>query len=207
MTTEWLDVSATTPRVAYTATASQTLFTVPFVFHDEDHILVYDNDTLIDAADYTLTGVDVETGGQVEFDTGRTAGHSIVIVRELPYDLTTHIPPSGPLDIPAINLQFALLVMMLQQAIADWPRSLRQPASDEDDLDALPAAADRASKYLGFDVDGQPVALSSVSTSVAALAFWVTVLSTTNSEAAARAALGITDQTAYVGLSNWHHCR
>lgn len=204
---DWLDVSSTAPRVAYEATSGQTAFTVPFVFHDPDHIKIYDDGDLVDPADYTLTGVDNANGGQVEFDTGRTLAASIVIVRELPYELTTHIPPSGALDIPAINLQFALFTMMLQQAVADWPRSIRQPAADVEDLDELPAAEDRASKYLGFDADGNPVALGSVSTSVAALAFWINVLSTTNSEAAARAALGITDQTAYVGLSNWHHCR
>lgn len=204
---DWLDVSDETPRRAYEATSGQTAFPFPFVFHDADHIKVYDDGDLIDPSEYTLTGVDDEDGGQVEFDTGRTLGAAIVIVRELPYELETHIPPSGALDIPSINLQFSLFVMMLQQAISDWPRSLRQPAADVDDLDEMPLAADRASKYLGFDADGQPVALSSVSTSVAATAFWIAVLSTSNSEAAARAALGIADQSAYVGLANWHHCR
>ena len=204
--TEWLNVSSDTPRTAYTATASQTIFAVPFVFHDADHILVYDNDSLVSAADYTPTGVDDEDGGQVEFDTGRTVGHSIVIVREVPYELTTHIPASGPLDITKNNLQFSLFTMMLQQAIADWPRALRQPTSDEDDFDDLPVASSRASKYLFFDADGQPTVVASVSTSVAASAFMQTVLDDTTA-AAARTTLGITDQSSYVGISNWHHCR
>lgn len=201
-----LDVSDDTPRVSYTATSGQTQFAVPFVFHDSDHLLVYDNGTLVDSDDYTVTGADDEDGGQVEFDTGITAGHTILIVREIPYELTTHIPPSGPLDIPAINLQFSLFMMMLQQATADWPRSLRQPSADAENLDALPAAASRASKYLYFDADGQPIAVASVSSAVAASAFMLTVLDDANA-AAARATLGITDQSAYVGLSNWHHCR
>ncbi|MCL4712160.1 MAG: hypothetical protein KJZ73_13035 [Pseudorhodoplanes sp.] len=202
----WLNVSNTTPRVAYTATSGQTQFAVPFVFHDADHLLVFDNDTLVDSDDYAVTGVDEESGGQIEFETGRTAGHKIVIVRELDYDLTTHIPPSGPLDIPSVNLQFSLFVMMLQQAVRDWTRSLRQPASDDDDLDALPAAAARASKYLAFDANGQPSLVSSVSTAVAATAFAQTLLDDPDA-ATARATLGITDQAAYVGISNWNHCR
>lgn len=206
MPVDWLDVSTTTPRIAYTATASQTDFVIPFVFHDTDHIKVYVNDVLISASDYTITGADDEDGGDLVFDTWLSASDSVVIVREVPYELTTHIPPSGPLDIPAVNLQLSLFVMMLQQAITDWTRSIRQPASDEEDLDALPVAASRASKYLYFDADGQPTVVASVSTSVAASAFMLTLLDDTTA-AAARATLGITDQSSYVGLANWQHCR
>jgi hypothetical protein len=80
----WLDTSDETPRVSYTATASQTIFAVPFVFHDADHLLVYDNDVLVDADDYVVTGEDDEDGGQIEFDTGITVSHIITIVRTLP---------------------------------------------------------------------------------------------------------------------------
>lgn len=194
----WLDVSDDTPRVSYTATSGQTQFAVPFVFHDADHLLVYNNGALVDADDYTVTGVDDEDGGQVEFDTGITVGHTVIIVRTVPYELITHIPPSGPLDIAAVNLQFSLFMMMLQQATADWPRSLRQPAADAEDIDALPVAASRASKYLAFDADGQPTVVSSVSSAVSATAFMLTLLDDT-SAAAARTTLGITDQSAAIG--------
>jgi hypothetical protein len=202
----WLDVSDTTPRIAYTATSGQTQFAVPFPFHDADHLLVYDNDTLVDSADYDVTGEDDEAGGQVEFTTGRTLSHTIVITRTVPYELTTHIPPSGPLDVPSINLQFSLFVMMLQQLSDNLPRSIRQPTSDTADIDALPAAADRASKYLFFDAAGNVSVVSSVSTSVAASSFMLTLLDDTCA-AAARTTLGITDQSSYTGLSNWHSCR
>jgi hypothetical protein len=96
--------------------------------------------------------------------------------------------------------------MMLQQAVADLPRSLRQPTSDADELDELPVAASRANKYLFFDADGQPSLVSAVSTSVAASAFILTLMDDTTA-AAARTTLGITDQSAYTGLSNWQFCR
>jgi hypothetical protein len=70
----------------------------------------------------------------------------------------------------------------------------------------LPVAASRASKYLFFDANGQPTAVASVSTSVAATAFMLTLLDDTTA-ADARATLGITDTSAYTGLSNWIHCR
>jgi hypothetical protein len=130
----------------------------------------------------------------------------VVITRTLAYELTSHIPASGPLDIPAVNLQFSKLVAMIQEAVADWPRSLRQPSSDVTDLDELPVAATRASKYLAFDADGQPSLVASVSSAVSATAFMLTLLDDTTA-AAARATLGITDQSAYTGLSNWQFCR
>lgn len=207
MPTDWLDVSDTTPRIAYTATASQTVFAVPFVFLDETHLKVYQNDVLLTlSTHYSTSGEEDPDGGSITLVTGATLNDSIVIEREVDVELTTHIPTSGELDVPAINLQFSLFVMMLQEALATLPRSIRQPASDADDLDALPVAASRAQKYLYFDGDGQPSLVSSVSTSVAASAFMLTLLDDTTA-AAARATLGITDQSAYPGLSNWNFCR
>lgn len=208
MPTDWLDVSDETPRIAYTATASQTVFTVPFVFLDETHLNVYQNDTLKTlSTHYSTSGEEDEDGGFITLVTGATVGDSIVIEREVPVELTTHIPTSGELDVPAVNLQFSLFVMMLQEAIATLPRSIRQPASDTEDMDALPVAASRALKYVFFDADGQPTVVASVSTSAAATSFWSTVLSTGDDAAESRTLLGITDQSSYTGLSNWQFCR
>jgi len=208
MTTEWLDVSDTTPRVAYTATASQAVFAVPFPFLDETHLKVYQNGVLKTlSTHYSTSGEEDEDGGAITLVTGATLNDSIVIERDVPIELSTHIPLSGELDVAAINLQFSLFVMMLQQAITDLPRTLRQPASDADDLDELPEAADRAGLYLAFDVDGQPALVASVSTAAVATAYWANILSSTNSNSTAQAALGITAQSSYFGISNWHFCR
>jgi hypothetical protein len=197
--TDFLDVSDVSPRIAYIATNGQTVFTVPFAFLDETHLEVYVNDVLKTlSTHYSTSGAEDEDGGAVTLVTPSTAGDSVVIARVVPYELITHIPTSGDLDVPAINLQFALFVMMLQQAIADWPRSLRQPTSDADDFDELPVAASRASKYLYFDAEGQPTVVSSVSTSVAASAFMLTLLDDATA-ADARSTLGITDQSSAVG--------
>jgi hypothetical protein len=202
---DFIDVSDETPRRAYTATSGQTAFAVPFVFFQNSDLQVYQEDVPLTLdEDYTVSGAESEDGGTVTLLEGATAGDSIVIARAVPYELTTHIPTSGDLDVPAINLQFSLFVAMIQQLSVNLPRSLRQPDSDEDDLDALPVAASRASKYLGFDADGQPTALASVSTSAAATAFWISVISTSANAAAARSALGVTDQSA---IPNWHFCR
>jgi hypothetical protein len=205
--TDWIDVSDTTPRVSYVATASQTVFAVPFVFFDEADLVVTINGTTKTlTTHYTTSGAESEVGGSITLVTGATASDAVVITRVLTRELTSHIPASGPLDIPSVNLQFSKLVAMIQEAVADWPRSLRQPSSDVTDLDELPVAATRASKYLAFDADGQPSLVASVSSAVSATAFMLTLLDDTTA-AAARTTLGITDQSAYTGLSNWQFCR
>lgn len=206
--TDFLDVSDTTPRIAYVATAGQTVFVVPFAFLEENDLEVYVNDVLKTlSTHYSTSGAEDPDGGAITLVTPSSLDDSVVIARVMAYELQTSIPTSGELDVAAINLQFSAFVMMLQQAVADLPRSLRQPTSDVDELDELPVAADRASKYLAFDADGQPTLLSSVSSAAAATAFWVTVLSTGDDAAESRSLLGITDQSSYTGLSNWQSCR
>jgi hypothetical protein len=158
LTTEWLDVSDITPRIGYTATASQTAFTVPFVFFENSDLRVYQNEVLLTLdVDYTVTGAEDEDGGTVTLVTGATVGDAILISRHVPIEQTTHIPPSGPLDIAAINIQISKLIAISQQLNDVFERSLRQPDS-EDLLDMeLPAA--RENKLLGFDSDGAPVAV------------------------------------------------
>lgn len=202
----WLDVSDDASRIAYVATLAQTIFVVPFAFLDEDHVEVYVNDVLkTKTTDYTISGEGEEDGGSVTLLVASAAADSVVLVRNVPYELVTHVPLSGDLDIAALNLQFSLFTMMLQQLEAAQTRSLRQPASDEDDLDDLPVAASRASKYLAFDADGQPSLVASVTSAVSATAFMLTLLDDTTA-AAARTTLGITDQSSYTGLSNWQFC-
>jgi hypothetical protein len=206
MATDWLDISDETPRRAYTATPGQTVFTFPFVFFDEADLQVYVDAVLLTlSADYATSGAQDEDGGAVTLVTPLTGGESVVITRVLAYELTTHIPTSGELDTPAINLQFSRFTAMLQQAVSDLPRALRQPAADATELDELPVAADRSGKYLAFDADGQPF-MSAAASGAPTSAFMQTLLDDADA-ATARTTLGITDQSSYAGLSNWHHCR
>lgn len=155
MPTSWIDVSDVAPRIAYTATASQTLFAVPFVFFEDEDLKVFQNDVQITlTTDYTVVGAEDEDGGSITLLTGATVGDSIVITRDVPIEQTTHIPPSGPLDIPAVNVQFSKLIAIDQQLDDKIDRSIHFPES-EATIDAeLAPVATRASKLMGFDSDG-----------------------------------------------------
>jgi hypothetical protein len=112
----WLDVSATDPHIAYTANGSQTVFTVPFLFFANSDLKVYLNGVLrAITTHYTVAGALNESGGTVTFLVAPANGVTVLIVRDLPLALTTHVPPSGPLDIPSLNFQFSRLVAMVQQ--------------------------------------------------------------------------------------------
>jgi hypothetical protein len=112
----WLDVSATTPRIQYVAGVAQTVFTVPFIFFDNTDLVVsVDGITKTLGTHYTVSGAKNETGGTVTFLVAPATGAVVLIVRAVPVALTTHVPPSGPLDIPSLNSQFSRLVAMIQQ--------------------------------------------------------------------------------------------
>jgi hypothetical protein len=115
MATDWLDVSSTDPRISYAVGPAQTIFTVPFIFFADTDLKVYVGGILQTInVHYTVAGALNPSGGTVTFLTAQ-AGVTVLIVRDVPIALSTHIPPSGPLDVPGINFQFSKLVAMIQQ--------------------------------------------------------------------------------------------
>jgi hypothetical protein len=154
-------IGATTPRIQYTATSSQTVFTVPFEFLANADLAVYVNGTLKTlTTDYTLTGANTTGGGSLTFVTGRTAGEIVTILGNLAYSRDTNkYTKYGLLPAEVLEADFdALQVQVKQLALADQ-FALRAPLTDTGTPDmVLPAKATRATKVLGFDSDGDPVA-------------------------------------------------
>lgn len=198
-----------TPRIAYVATSGQTVFQVPFAFFSDADLVVYVNAVLRTlTTHYTVAGAGNSelASRKVTFVSGLTVGDAVVIIRDIPIERTTDFPNSGPVQISSLNTQFDRIIAIQQQLEDSIARTLRLADSDPVDNLILPAVADRASKYLFFDADGNPMAAAAVTSSAAVAAFWVAVLQTENA-AAARSALGIAELTSYVALANWHHCR
>ncbi|WP_143279290.1 glycosyl hydrolase family 28-related protein [Bradyrhizobium ottawaense] len=152
---EWLNVSSVVPRIAYTATAGQTAFTVPFIFFENENLQVYRNGSLLAlGSNYSVAGAEDEDGGSVTLATGATVGDQILIVRRMLIEQTTHVPPSGPLDIPAVNIQISKLIAIDQQLQNNTLRTLHLPDSDSTLSGELASQASRANKLLGFDGTG-----------------------------------------------------
>ena len=77
-------------RIQYTATSSQTEFTVPFPFFEDSDLVVYQDDTLLTiTTEYTVTGAGSASGGLVTLVTGATSGDIITIQGLMPIDRTS----------------------------------------------------------------------------------------------------------------------
>ena len=157
-------IGATTPRIQYTATASQTVFTVPFEFLANADLAVYVNGTLKTlTTDYTLTGANTTGGGTLTFVTGRTAGEIITILSNLAYSRDTNkYTKYGLLPAEVLEADFdAMQVQAKQLALADQ-FAIRAPLTDTGSpAMTLPVVATRASKALGFDASGNPTVSAS----------------------------------------------
>ena len=171
-------IGATTPRIQYTATASQTVFTVPFEFLANADLAVYVNGTLKTlTTDYTLTGANTTGGGTLTFVTGRTAGDIVTILSNLAYSRDTNkYTRYGLLPAEVLEADFDAMQVQAKQLARDGQFALRAPLTDTGSPSmTLPVVATRASKLLGFDSDGDPVTSSST---VAAMDAAVTAINT-----------------------------
>tara|TARA_R110000796_G_scaffold3212_4_gene12292 strand:- start:1261 stop:3219 length:1959 start_codon:yes stop_codon:yes gene_type:complete len=156
----------------YTATAGQTVFAVPYEFFEVADLKVYNDGVLLtysaspaDGTEYSVTGAGVEFGGNITLGTGgATAGDVITIARDVLIERVSDFPLSGPFQIEALNTELARLFAITQRH--ETLLETRVLGLEDFDgptiLSSLPIAATRASKYLGFDADGQVQMVSGV---------------------------------------------
>jgi hypothetical protein len=179
-----IEIDSTVPRIAYTATASQEDFTVPFAFFIDADLTVYIDDVLqVLDTDYTVTGAGESAGGSITLATPATGGESVVIVRDVAIERTTDFPASGPLQINSLNTQLDKLIAIDQQLQDDIVRTLRLADSDTSENLEIPIASERANKFLAFDDDGDPFVAEAV-TDQPASAFGVTLIDDATRQAA-----------------------
>jgi hypothetical protein len=179
-----IQIDSTTPRIAYTATAAQEDFTVPFAFFAEADLVVYVDDVLQTLSmHYTVTGEGESDGGTVTFVTPMTGGESVVIVRDVEISRTTDFPDTGPLQINSLNTQLDKIIAIQQQLNNDIVRTLRLADSDTSENLDIPIASERANKFLAFDADGDPFVAEAVEDQPAS-AFALTLLDDATRQAA-----------------------
>ena len=89
-----INIANNDPRINYTATAGQTVFTVPFEFFDNTDIKVYIEGTLKTiTTHYTISGGNGSTG-TVTLVTGATLNDEVTLVRDVPMERTTDLTSS-----------------------------------------------------------------------------------------------------------------
>lgn len=197
-----MTVSSTTSRKAYTGDGLTTSFaTSPVVFFDTSDLVVYvvttatgASTTLTENTHYTVSGGSGSTG-TVNLAGGSSpygapsAAQTLVIARQVPATQGSNFVNNDPNDAEVVEDALDRLTMIAQQNANRDDRALRQPDSDPTDISEMPNSVDRASKYLAFDADGDPVATAGTTSAYVVTAFMETVLDDATA-AAARTTLG-----------------
>lgn len=159
-----MTVSTTARSVTYTGNDSTTIWTFTFPVLVASHMAVKVIDTVTGAvsdiapANFTLAGVGDDAGGTVTYPlvgAPLTTTQKITLIRTVPITQDLDIQNQEGFFPEVVEDQLDLIVMMIQQLEGDVSKVISSPIFDSDLLNLeLPAAADRANKYLFFNSDG-----------------------------------------------------
>ena len=193
-----ITISDTSPRVQYTASSSQTAFTVPFEFFNATDIKVIrtvgTTDTTLtyaaspsSATQYSVSGAGETGGGSITLGGGATAGHKYTIYRDLPIARSSDFPASGQFSVETLNTELDKVVAMMQQVERDLKFSPKASATTSNTFDiTFPNLV--ADKILSVNSSGNGLEFSQSVTNVntvAGIASDITALSAIASDISA----------------------
>ncbi len=146
-----ITIANNNPRIAYTATASQTAFTVPFEFFDASDLNVFINETLKTiTTHYTVSGGNGSTG-TVTLTSGATVNDKVLITRDVTLERTTDFPTSGPFQVASLNTELDKIIAMMADLNDLAGRGIQLADSDTAVSVILPNVTGRAGKVLAFN--------------------------------------------------------
>tara|TARA_B100001146_G_scaffold216420_1_gene219824 strand:+ start:239 stop:1114 length:876 start_codon:yes stop_codon:yes gene_type:complete len=150
-----IGTAATT--VTYTATASQTAFSIPFEFFAAADLKVYQNTVLLTlATHYTVTPVTVYEGGYqggtVTLVTGATVSDLVTIDLDMTPQRATDFAVSGPFNITTLNTWIDKVMVLLKQLKTKLDNSVsRHPSDTTTYSTTLPTDVGSVAKVLMVD--------------------------------------------------------
>ena len=193
-------VNDNTPRVQYTASASQTVFAYPFAIFEDADLKVYQTLSGVDADDsadiqtltthYTVSGAGTTAGGNVTLVTGAAAGDIITIERDIAVERTTDYQNLGDLASETFNDDLDKMIMMVQQNESQLARTFKVQSTDSDitDFDYPTPVAGAYLRYnatkTGIEAGNLPANLTGALTSFDSVAGLKGVASATDGDVA-----------------------
>lgn len=156
-----MSLTSTSNRVTATGDGVTTLFNYNKQLYDSTHLQVY-LDSVLQTTGYTVGGVP-GTSTNVTFSAAPASGVQVSMLRVVPLTQLSVYAVGGAFPAATTEKNFDLVVMGLQQFDDTTNRTLRQPVTDTTNIATIPVKASRASMYLAFDVNGDPVATTGTS--------------------------------------------
>lgn len=184
-----MTVASETSRNDYNGNAATTVFAYTFRILDEEHIAVYvDGELQTLTSDYTVSGVGVDSGGNITFLVAPPSGAgNVVFARSIPVTQDTDYVENDPFPAEVHEEALDKLTMIVQQQGEEISRALRFSIT-QGTIDAeLPPPV--ANNLLGWNSDADAIVNFEGTTDTPVSAFMATVLDDVDA-AAARATLG-----------------
>lgn len=191
-----MTVSTTASRISYTGDDTTDALSFPYPVLAEGDLVVIETviatgveTTQTITTDYTVSIAGDGSSATVTPVSTFASTTTWTIYRDPAATQSTDFVDNDSL--PAASIENALdrLTMIAQRSRDIVTRSLRQPEGDTADISALPTKVDRASTYLAFDADGDPIATAGTTSDITVSTFMETLLDDTTA-AAARTTLG-----------------
>jgi hypothetical protein len=186
-----MSVTAQTPYNGYTANGATTVFPYGFLLLDTDDLTVtVDGVEKALTTDYTVSGLNNPSGGNVTFLVAPANGAKVLLSRLLTIQRLTDYQDNGDLFAATINQDLDRLWLALQQLQQNDIRSLKLPYETSTDQVIAEAAADRIGKLVSFDASGNMVLAVPADLSLQTVSSFIATLLDDADAAAALATLG-----------------
>jgi len=154
-------ISNVARRIVYTGSAGVGPYAFPFEVLTNTDINVYKNDTLLTlTTNYSVTISPTLGTGSITLVSAATSSDRITIVGARAVQRTTDFTTGGDFFANTLNDEMDSQTILTQQIAETAERSIKAPVTDPTNINmTLPKNTDRAGKFLGFDVNGNPVAV------------------------------------------------
>ena len=206
-----MTVSSTNTKKSYSGNGTLSVFAYDFKITAASELTVL---TRLDSTgvettetlntNYIVDGIDSASGGNVtfKFNTGTPSdanfsttdfrpqsGETVVIKRVLPLTQITDYTPNDPFPAEVHEAALDKLTNLHQQQQEEIDRSFKFAETDAGTA-SIPVASVRASKYLGFDTDGNVVAVEGTTSDITVSTYGASLVDDADASAA-RTTLGL----------------
>ena len=191
--------STTAPRNDYVGNGATATYTYSFRIFASSDLKVTKTDTsgvsttLTLTTDYTVTGVNSTSGGTITLTAGNLPSNYLLTIRfQRSIQQATDLRNQGGYFASTHENKFDETTRYAQQLQDQADRSLKLPETEVGTATktTLPTATSRASKFLGFDSSGNPIAAAGTSADLTPVSAYINTLLDDATATAARTTLG-----------------